>query len=109
MEHFFHVKERDIQEYICVKNMNIPGYFVLAPFVLIQGGGYRKIKKGQVVLIRQDITDKDSIDIEVFSGQGGKNQVFRLTEDQWKKVRRFFVVLPTTKSKREKVYIKHNQ
>lgn len=88
METLFHFRERDIIRYEAVTPFKMPGLFCQAPHVKVQGIGYRQVEVGTPIFVRLDLATPNSIDVEFMGGQGGADQVFNLSGDEWRRVAR---------------------
>jgi hypothetical protein len=83
MEHLFDFANRDIIRFVAVRPFSLPGLYYAAGSKKVQGMGYRKVELGDVLWVRLDARNPDTIDVEIFSGQGNKDQVFALDALQW--------------------------
>ncbi len=81
-ETLFDVKNRDIQMYEATKAFKMPGLYYVAPLVKIQGLGFRAIPEKTILFARTE-TRSENVDVEVFAGQGKKDLVFCLTNNEW--------------------------
>ena len=91
MEHIFDFKNRDITRYVATRDLVIPGLYYSAPLMKVQGIGYRHISAGQEIYVRRDARAPDTVDVEFFGGQGGKDQVFALSLSEWEHVKMHLV------------------
>lgn len=83
MEQLFDFKNRDITRYVAKNDFVLPGLYYSAPLMKVQGVGYRDVKAGTELYVRKDARSPNTIDVEFFGGQGGKDQVFALDKSQW--------------------------
>lgn len=81
-EELFDTKNRDIVMYDVMKPFKMPGLYLVAPNVKIQGIGYRDIPTKTVVYVRTD-SRVDTVEVEAFAGPGKRAQVFSLTLNEW--------------------------
>ena len=82
----FRVDQRTILRYTARKAFKMPGLFCAAPNVLIPGWGYKEIQPGDLMYVRHDVTMPNRWDVELIGNQKRwqlKDQVFRLTTDEW--------------------------
>lgn len=89
LESLFHVDTRSINRYLAIRDVVVPGLFINTPLSPEQGRGYRHISAGKEVFVRKDTTTPEKIDIQFLGGVGKKDQVFQLTSEEWRSVRRF--------------------
>lgn len=82
----FHVEHREVVRHVATKNFRLPGLFMAAPLVGVQGLGYRKVKRKDALWVRFDAKAPDQIEVEYFGGQGQADQVFRLTRSEWNSI-----------------------
>lgn len=82
-EHVFCIKTRDITRYKVHTPFRMPGYFLAAPLLPIQGLGYRDVKKGTILIVAEDSTTPDKVVVEYFGGRGEADQLFQLTGSEW--------------------------
>lgn len=83
LEELFHFRHRDIVRYVAKRSFTLPGLYYLAPLMPVQGIGFRSVKEGDELFVRTDARTPDVVDVEFHGGQGGKEQVFRLTASEW--------------------------
>lgn len=83
MEYLFHLRDRDITRYEVKRNFIMPGLLLAAPLTAIQGIGYRRIKAGTEMYVREDISMPDVVHVEVQAGHGSPIQVFQLTRSEF--------------------------
>jgi hypothetical protein len=88
LEELFDIKHRDITRYVVMKPFHMPGLYCETAATKIQGVGYRTVKKDEVLWVRTDGRRPNVIDVEWLGGQGRKDQVFSLSADQWRWVKR---------------------
>lgn len=89
----FCVEDRVITRYRAKKTFKMPGLLWQQPNRLIPKGD-RTIQKGDEVWVRTDKTMPDRIDVEVFAGQGKKNNVFALNRDALEKILPYLKEVP---------------
>lgn len=89
LEELFDVKHRDISRFTATQDFTLPGLLYVAPAVKVQGTGYRQIREDQELWVRTDARNPDSVDVEVFAGQGEADLVYSLTRAEWDWVARF--------------------
>lgn len=97
LEYLFDVKNREITRYRVTKPFTVPGLYYSAPLVKVQGIGYRELKEDDILWVRRDARNPDTIDVEFMGGQGRADQVFALNSSQWG-----FVQLHVTEDERKK-------
>jgi hypothetical protein len=107
-EDLFHLKSRDITQYVARKPFKMPGLYYEAPLRPVQGVGYRYVQKGQTVLVRKDIRDK-TWDVEFFGGPGSKDQVFQLSESEWNSIAASLEEVPLTGIRARRKWLKSIQ
>jgi hypothetical protein len=83
MEVIFDSSNRDVTRYVCKAAFKMPGLYYAAAGVKVQGIGYRQVEPGTVLWVRMDARQPDVVDVELFTGQGGKDQIFCLTRSEW--------------------------
>lgn len=85
MEHLFDTKNREIHRYRAKEPFKMPGLLLLAPNYPVQGLGYREVPQNAEVWVRTDERDVN-VELEWLGGQGKKDQVFRLSRQEWRDV-----------------------
>jgi len=83
LEDIFDVQHRYINIYKVKKSFNITGPLYVAGWSKVQGLGYRKVKAGDMIWVREDLREPANVDIEVSSGQGSATQVFYVPRIDW--------------------------
>ena len=84
LDFIFHYKTRDIETYVVTKAFAVRGDYLERPENRVEGYvGFREVKKGALVIVREDMTLPNMFEMEIFLGQGGKDTVFRLNYDEW--------------------------
>jgi hypothetical protein len=83
MEGLFHHKDRDISRYVVTIPFNLPGLYHLSANQKVQGLGSRWLFAGNVLFVRQDLTQPDIVEVEVVGGHGKENRMFSLTLQEW--------------------------
>lgn len=83
LEELFDTRSRDIVRWRVVKPFRMPGLLYVAGTVKVQGIGYRDIREKTFLWARTDARQPDSVDVEVNAGQGQKEHVYNLTENEW--------------------------
>lgn len=83
MEYLFDASNREIVAHIATRPFQIRGLYNVAPLIKIQGIGYRDVKEGDMVWVRRDARNPDCIELEFLGGQGRKDQLFTLNENEW--------------------------
>lgn len=81
------IKNTDILKMRALKKFEIPGYIVTN----IGEGPDRVVPKGTVVLVRLSVDSTNLIDIELLNRPRRPSQVYRLSREEWGRVRRNFV------------------
>lgn len=79
LEDLFNTDHRTITVWRAEKAFRMPGLLYTTPLFKTQGVGWRQVKRGDTLYIREDSRTPDDIDVEFFAGQGEKDQVFCLT------------------------------
>lgn len=79
----FSIEVRSIVQYRATREIKLPGAFLLSARQAVPGIGYRNVKPGAMLTVRTNNLLPDRIDIHFKGGQGGKDLVYRLTEEQW--------------------------
>lgn len=97
----FLTDERVIQSFKVVRPFKMPGLFRIIPSKPIQGFGPRSVFAGSVIWVRRDVTTP-YYDVEAFIGQGKKEVVFMLDEDEWSYVVRHLEPIPKKKFRRRR-------
>lgn len=92
LDYLFCVSTRFIDRFVVNTDFKMPGAYYAAANVPIPGMGFTKVKKGDILWIRYDTTVPDRFDIELIGTKGRwqlKDQVFRLTDLDWIKIKQF--------------------
>ncbi len=85
LEAMFHTRTRDITQYVVKKPFKLPGVYVAAPYVKIQGVGQRNIRIHARIWARKDTETPDWVDVEV--SEPNRTEWFVLTDSEWNWVR----------------------
>lgn len=80
----FCVDTRSIERYVTTKRLVIRGNLYRLASRPVQGIGYNEVAKDTVVFVRIDETKPDFVDVEVYAGQGQKEQVFQVDAYHYK-------------------------
>ena len=84
-EAVFHNDTRAIERFVVVKPFSMPGLKCAAPHVKVQGIGYRKVRRGDILYVRTDSTNPNQIDVEWLAKS--RADLFQLDSTQWGWVR----------------------
>lgn len=87
----FHLHERSIDEWRVLRDFDMPGLFCVAPTQKDQYRGYRKIKRGDVIWARKDITIPNQVDVEVEwkNDRVKEESVFVLTDWEFNRIKKY--------------------
>jgi hypothetical protein len=80
---------RTLTPYRVKAPFKMPGLLYERPFIKVQGIGYRDVKEDQELMVRFDLERNNEIDVEYFGGQGQREQVFCLSNEEWSYIRQF--------------------
>lgn len=81
----FHTDQRSITQYRARADFRMPGLFYVTAMYKVQGIGGRDVREGQMLMVRKDTRD-EFYDVEFFGGQGGRDQVFQLSNIEWYRI-----------------------
>jgi len=102
LDNLFHLKNREIKEYIVDQDFTMLGMLVAAPYIKYYGTGDRKINKGTLLYYRYDWSLPNYIDVEII--KDNRQQVFSLTKSEWEKTIIFLKELPEDYKSKNKTY-----
>ncbi len=106
----FQLKTRDITTYIAKKDFNLLGELMVQAKKPIPGIGSRRVREGDILVVRYDRKEGHQREVEIYSGPGKKQHVYRVHNDEWPYVERFIVNRDGLRlsKKGTKSAIKHN-
>ncbi len=88
-EEIFGINERLIGKFRAKEAFKIPGILTESPHIKVQGVGFRKIHRGQVLHVRHDIKKPDQYEVSFFGGRGGPEIWYTLTASEWLSVQKY--------------------
>lgn len=86
LEAMFLVEERSIRRYEALSNFDLPGKLKVSANIVSTLIKHKKVKAKDNVWIRIDKTEPRKVDVEVFTGVGGKSYLFELNRDQLRSI-----------------------
>lgn len=84
LDMLFDVQHRYITRYRVKQPFQIEGPLYVAGWAKVQGIGKRKIPKGSVVWVREDLREPDYVDVEIVT-RGREDQVFYVERLHWER------------------------
>lgn len=91
----FHIHDRVWKRYQATQSFTLPGLYLEVPHMKIQGVGPREVAKDtELWIVANHSMDTPTWHVSYMAGQGGKEVVFELSEDEWFQVLRFVKEYP---------------
>lgn len=83
LEEVFGVESRPIRKFLATEDFEMPGPLRVTSKRLVQGIGFRSIKKGTALWARFDASMPDFVEVEGFVGRGRSSHVFQVDSHDW--------------------------
>lgn len=87
LEDLFDIDHRHLENWTAKRPFIMPGLLCVSGNIKFQGMGYRKVVKGASIISRRDDLLPAEIQVDFFGGQGGAEQVYSLTKEEWEFVK----------------------
>ena len=86
LEDLFDVDYRHIYRVKARNKFDIPGLLYTAGWAKVQGIGYRTVNKGTLLVVREDMRNPNTVDVEFNGGVGEKEHVYQLTRTEFNSI-----------------------